>query len=170
MCVDRCNSIHLKGIQLLTQTLKALAALPFSAHQYPASERCPWFTCTCLKVCFVHSLTVLKQKCASHTFLLRHCSSCVFSFQARGSVRAAPIEPSGTLTWGETWHCYVELHFSLTYEYFCLLLPLRGHTHMLPVRLKASPWCRVISGFFSTIWQKKTHQDFWGLWKHSKMS
>lgn len=136
---------------------KSIHSLTLSAHPYPDSERCPWFTHTCINACFVPSLTVLKQKCASHTFLLRYCSSCAFSFQTHGSVCAAPMEPSGTLTRGEAWHCYVELHFSLSHEYFCVLLPLWSHTHMLPVRLKASPWCRVISVVFPTIWQKKTH-------------
>lgn len=150
---------------------KSIDSLALSAHQYPASERCLWFTGTCINVCFVRSFTVLKQKCASHTFLLRHRLSCALSFQTHGSVHAASIELSGTLTWGETWHCHVEWSCtSLSHNYLCLLLPLWGHTHMLPVRLKASPWCGEISVFFPTIWQKKTHQDSWGLWKHSKMS
>lgn len=86
-------------------------------------------THVCINVCLLHSLTVLKQKCASHTFLPRHCSLCAFSFQTHGSVRAAPTELSGTLPWGETWHGYVVFHFSLTHEYFCFLIPLWGHTH-----------------------------------------
>lgn len=81
---------------------KSVDSLALSAHQYPASERCPWFTRTCVNVCFVHSLTVLKQKRASHTFFAETLLVVCVSFQTHRSVCAALTEPSGTLTWGET--------------------------------------------------------------------
>lgn len=75
----------------LDSSSESVGSLAFLARHYPASARCLWFTRTCINLYFVHCWAVLKPKRASHTFVLRHCTLCLFSSQTHESARAALI-------------------------------------------------------------------------------